>query len=105
VRPARPQLIPIPVANAKGLCDLTTPIEAPVPAPRTATHQLFPIALGVTYRTQESSELRKVASPDRTEVEMVLPSDYLCSCLQYQLELPSSIFIRDIELDLKLPEG
>jgi hypothetical protein len=46
-----------------------------------------------------------VASPDRTEVEMVPPSDYLWSCLQYQLELPSSNLIRDIELDLKFPEG
>ena len=36
VKPARPQLIPIPVASAKGFWALTTPIDAPVPAPKTA---------------------------------------------------------------------
>ena len=46
-----------------------------------------------------------MASPDQMEVEMAPPSDYLWSCLQYQLELPLSIFIRDIELGLKFPEG
>jgi hypothetical protein len=46
-----------------------------------------------------------MANPDQMEVEMVLPSDYLSSCLQYQLELPLSIYILDIELDLKFPEG
>jgi hypothetical protein len=84
---------------------LTTPIEAPVPAPSTATNQLIPVDLKVTYQKQESSELQRAASPDRKEVEMVLPSDYLLSCLRYQLELPLLIFIRDIELDLKFPEG
>jgi hypothetical protein len=65
----------------------------------------YPAGVDVTYQKQESSELRTMASQDRKEVEMVLPSDYLLSCLQYQLELPLSIFIRDIELDLKFPEG
>jgi len=89
-------LIPIPVARANGLCDLTTPIEAPVPAPRTATYQLIPNELDGAYQKQESSELRKAGSLDRMEVGMVLRSDCLWSCLQYLLELPLSI-LNDIQ--------
>jgi hypothetical protein len=105
VRPARPQLIPIPVASANGLWDLTTPIEAPVPAPRTATRQLIPVGSNTTYQRQESSEPRKAANRGRMEDEMVLPSDHLWSCLQYLIEQPLSILILDIELNLKFPEG